>query len=519
MTGDRGEMGTVRFDELSTYFAGHFQRLWQDSKPLAKLFKTNIKNYLYDTGTNTVFACDEIEFCLLDNLFKYGTEESLKKVASLYPPSKIFVALNTLGDLIEKKNILMSRTPVRFGGSQFDNLEYSVSNSLGMIQLEVTERCNLRCAYCLYGDQYKYKRNHGTRDMDYDLARKAIDHLAVSSGNNQDVAVTFYGGEPLLRVPFVKACVAYARTRLRDKEPKFSVTTNATLIDKETARYLASEEINVHVSIDGPEEIHNQYRVNTRDVGSFKWTISGLKNLIDAYGQRCRHITLSMVYSPPFSRDRIERVAGLWDQYKWLPRDIGISITYAQGFSPPGIDHGERPDNSLFAWARDDYIEHYRVGKLPHPISSSIINKELVRIVQRPEYSTPVQNYYLNGCCLPGARKQFVSVDGKILLCERVESGFSIGNIQDGMDIDAIKKIYVNEYSEKSIESCSRCWALQLCAICYVHAFSDSKFDLIKKERNCNLMRKRILDFLTLFCELLEIDGSGLDFLTNWKVR
>jgi len=226
-----------------------------------------------------------------------------------------------------------------------------------------------------------------------------------------------------------------------------------------------------------------------------------------------------MVYSPPFSRDRIERVAGLWDQFKWLPRDIGISITYAQGFSPPGIAHGERPDNSLFSWARDDYIEHYRVGKPPHPISSSIINKELVRIVQRPEYSTPVQTYYLNGCCLPGARKQFVSVDGKILLCERVESGFSIGNIQDGMDIDAIKKIFVNEYSEKSIESCSRCWALQLCAICYVHAFSDSKFDLIKKERNCNLMRKRILDFLTLFCELLEIDGSGLDFLTNWQVR
>lgn len=141
-----------------------------------------------------------------------------------------------------------------------------------------------------------------------------------------------------------------------------------------------------------------------------------------------------------------------------------------------------------------------------------------MKIVQRPEYSSPVQTYYLNGCCVPGARKQFVSVDGTILLCERVESGCSIGNVQDGVDIDLIKRIYVKEYSERSIESCSKCWALQLCSICYVHVIFDSRFDILRKERNCNLMRKRMLDLLILFCELLDINRSGLDFLTKWNV-
>lgn len=303
-------MDTSQTEKINE-FTGYFQRLWPHSKPLAKLFRTGAGNYLYDTGTNTLYACDDIEFCLLNNLFRYEIEEALRTTSASYPPSDFLRVLTTLKNLIEGNNILRSSWPVRFGGSHFDDLVDSVSNALGMIQLEVTERCNLRCAYCLYGSHYKYKRNHGTRDMHISCAEMAIDHLANSSRYKSDVAVTFYGGEPLLRVPFIKWCVAYSRKRLKEKGLKFSVTTNATLISPQTAKYFANEQISMHVSIDGPEEIHDQYRVDKRNVGSFQRTISGLKNLFDAYGDKSNLITLSMVYAPPYSMERAERVATL----------------------------------------------------------------------------------------------------------------------------------------------------------------------------------------------------------------
>lgn len=507
---------------MITDFYGYFKDLWPTSKPLMKLFRTESRGYLYDTGTNRIFACRELEYDLLSNLMSMDIGEALDKIRSFYQEDEILGALNGIKSLIEEKNILRTNKNFHFVGAHFDNLEEFIQNSLEMIQLEVTERCNLRCTYCVYNPHFAEKRNYGTRNMSQKTAFKAIDHLAESSKQQERIALAFYGGEPLLCFPLIKACVLYAREVMPEKELGFSITTNGTLITPDIAKFFSEEGIGVHVSLDGPEDIHDEYRKDAHGYGSFQRTIAGLKMLYDAYGDEKDRITLSMVYTPPYSDEKINKIAELWDKYPWLSRKIGLNITYPQGFFPITTKAQINPDNkrdySLMGWAQKKFIEGYERVNVSRPIASSLIEKELVRLVQRRIYSSPPERYYLNGCCVPGARKQYISVDGSIMLCERVGTAPEIGNVATGIEFEKVRKIYVEDYASKSLPLCSKCWAVQLCSLCYAQCFSKGQIDMVLKEKHCRSMREKTLRFLMLYSHLLEINEKGLDYLTEWKI-
>ena len=503
-------------------FHRYFTNLWSDSKPLAKLFRTEKRGYLYDTGTNRIYACRDLEFNLLHNLMTRDVGNALDKMRSLYQQDEFLQALNGIQNVIETKNILKTKAPTQFGlSSHYKNLEEMIQNSLGMVQLEITERCNLRCAYCIYNSHFTQKRNHGIHDMSLDTACRAIDHLARSSRHKENIAVTFYGGEPLLRFPFIQSCVQYAHKVLTRKFLHFSLTTNATLLTPKMAKYFAQEKFGVHVSLDGPEDINDDYRRNARGDGSFQRTISGLKMLYDAYDDQKHNITLSMVYTPPFSDERVSRVAQLWDEFSWLPWDMGLSISYAHGFHPYSKEsqYHTKLDFSLFQWARKKFIEGYKAGIKAHPIALSFIEKGLAQLFQRQITTAPRNKYHLNGCCLPGVRKLYVSVEGTLSLCERMGMAPEIGNILTGIDTKYVYDIYVKEFDRESLPFCSECWALQLCNICYAHAYSNGKLDMRMKNKNCMACQQMTLEFLKLYCSLLEINESGLDYLLDFHIH
>jgi len=498
----------------------YFDNLWPVSKPLAKLLKTDGHGYLYDTGTNKIFQCDGIEFEILNNLLNMDFDVALKPLLSKYAESAVLKALYDICFLIEDKSILKTERDFQFVHSSLEELEIAVKEDLAMILLELTERCNLRCSYCIYDPHYFDKRNHGTRDMAITTARKAIEYLARCSGNKPQVGITFYGGEPLIQFQTIKECVAHARKILKNKETAFSITTNATLVTPEIARYLAMEGFSVRVSIDGPEEIHDEYRRDVSGNGSFGRTIHGLKCLLDAYGEKKEKVGFSMVFAPPFSSDRINRVTELWKKYPWIPEKIGVSMSYSEGFHPLVMSDESKHDKkfTLFDWAGRVFKEKHRAGLHANTIASSIIEREMVRYVQRNVYSGPLNKFSLNGCCVPGSRKQFVTVDGKLILCERIGLAPEIGDIDSGVDVNKLFDVYVKTYARESKPSCLNCWARQLCSVCFLHAFSGSAIDIRRKDRYCESARALTEKGLQLYCDLLEIKKDGLDYLMEWVV-
>lgn len=120
--------------------------------------------------------------------------------------------------------------------------------------------------------------------MKKETITKAIDYLR-KNGDDQ-VFISFYGGEPLIAFDSMKYAIDYATKNIKEKELHFGFTTNLTLMTKEKAEYLVRIP-NLHIvcSIDGPEEIHNMNRVYAGGEGTYRDVVRGLKFLKEALTQ------------------------------------------------------------------------------------------------------------------------------------------------------------------------------------------------------------------------------------------
>jgi len=506
-------------------FKNYLLNIWGNEKPLCKLFSTDKNNYLYDTGTNKIVKCENPEFELLNDLMIMDINDAVDKFSSNHSEKDINRVTSSITKSMENMNVLKITKIENFNLSHnYDFVIDKINNKLGMIQLELTQNCNLRCKYCIYSDFFKEKRNYANVDMKEATAKKAIDYLKLHSINSKKASISFYGGEPLLKFSLLQKSVAYARKIFQKKKINFAMTTNGTLIDKEIAEYLHEQGFSILVSLDGPKDIHDSWRKDINNKGSFERTYRGFKILINEYKKDPYQLALSMVYTPPYSKEKIERISEFITSSPWIPDNIRINITYPQeGSIPYNLDEKQKKTNktdidfTLSDWARGRFLSDYKKGIKSHPIATAVLEDKLARLFQRPLIDKPIRSAHLNGCCIPGARKIYITARGSMNVCERIGNAPDIGNVNDGINYKVINKYYLDEYKEKSIKYCSNCWLVRLCPICYQQAFYNNKINLDKKNWACFLQKKGVETSLLYLCSLLEIDNNGLDYLYKFE--
>ncbi|MCL1969261.1 MAG: radical SAM protein [Bacteroidetes bacterium] len=143
------------------------------------------------------------------------------------------------------------------------------------LTFEVTDACNLKCKYCAYDEFYE---NYDRREDKMLSAKKAIRLLEYFSefwnserneSDKQDICINFFGGEPLLNMPFIETIVDYVQNKLHapNRSFKFSMLTNGVLLDK-YMDYLAIHHFNLLISLDGNVD-NNAYRVTHNGNESF----------------------------------------------------------------------------------------------------------------------------------------------------------------------------------------------------------------------------------------------------------
>jgi len=94
------------------------------------------------------------------------------------------------------------------------DIRYYIRN-LRHLVFEVTDRCNLNCKYCAYSELYRGNDTREGIDMSYKRAKILIDYLhdlwkeSKTDSNNYELAIGFYGGEPLMNIPFIKQVIDY----------------------------------------------------------------------------------------------------------------------------------------------------------------------------------------------------------------------------------------------------------------------------------------------------------------------
>ena len=104
-------------------------------------------------------------------------------------------------------------------------------------------------------------------------------------------------------------------------------------------------------------------------------------------------------------------------------------------------------------------------------------------------------NSKFTGMCFPGELKYFVSSNGDIFICERVKHDIPIGNVDTGLDYDAIRKIQ-RLWNEEIIRN--RCWECPAVTFCNVCAAQSGHKDGIRVDCTYkNVFQKVLSDYLT----------------------
>jgi uncharacterized protein len=139
--------------------------------------------------------------------------------------------------------------------------------------------CNLACSYCYEED---FRRGDA---MDETTARLLVDHvLHEQIEHGREVELRFYGGEPLLSVPMLKAIAGPLRDAAQACGTRFScsMVTNGTLLTRPVVEELLPYGLkSAQITLDGPPEIHDLQRPFVSGEGSFAPIVANLKAVSD----------------------------------------------------------------------------------------------------------------------------------------------------------------------------------------------------------------------------------------------
>ncbi|MDV7824209.1 radical SAM protein [Enterococcus gallinarum] len=254
---------------------------------LYKLINTPISNYLYNK--NKICKINEQQYLALK---EYETvienEDSIKKDTRL--------------DNLIKNGFLGDNPIVSIEHPDTQILNELVSNSMSQMTLQLTQNCNLRCSYCVYSGNY-YNRQHNNKVMDFELAKNRIDYFFKHSSHSNDLAIGFYGGEPLLCFRFIKKCVEYAESTNPGKNLYFTITTNGTLLTKKVAEYFDNRNFHITLSLDGASKQHDINRRFVNGKGSFEVILKNLNRIIENHPDFAKKIMINTVITPQHDVD------------------------------------------------------------------------------------------------------------------------------------------------------------------------------------------------------------------------
>ena len=143
--------------------------------------------------------------------------------------------------------------------------------------------CNLRCKYCYYLEKdklYKQCKNHVISD---ELLEKFIKEY-IEAQTTPQVLFTWHGGETLMRpISFYKRALELQRIYGRGRQIDNCIQTNGTLLTDEWCQFFKDNNFLVGVSIDGPQEFHDEYRRTATNKPTFVKVMNGI-NLLNKHG-------------------------------------------------------------------------------------------------------------------------------------------------------------------------------------------------------------------------------------------
>lgn len=384
------------------------------------------------------------------------------------------------------------------------------------ITFEITERCNLSCIYCGYGKLYSNKDVRQGRELrikDAIAFLKYLQELWDNGYNTQgtsNLIISFYGGEPLLNMPFIKGVVEYIEDELGcyGKNFIYSMTTNAILLPR-YMDYLVCKKFKLLISLDGNKQ-GSSLRVFPNGKPAFEsisHSIELLKRKYPSYFESS--VEFNAVLNCRTSVKEITEY--IYEQYHKVPT---ISEINTDGVNP----QEKELFNSIFQDKWKSTMEmNLNVSEIPFWSNPHFERVARYILMHSPyvymDYNELLFNTQKNrkliptGTCLPFTKKVFITVSGNIMPCEKISYKYHLGyikNEQVNIDFELIAQIY-NTYYNKIQKTCNRCFNQKGCLCCM---FNNGQLDsplaecsYFTNSQDSKYMQLEVVDFLRKYPE------------------
>lgn len=477
-------------------------------------FKTdNGNNYMYSYSQKQVMLNNPIIYSILnsdekddlviekltsmDNIVIDAVQLSQKEIQH-YCNKYLFLRENHFFDEIEQKKILSGRVTA-------DSIEKQLKE-VDILTFEVTENCNLRCEYCVYGEHYNIHEDRLYYDLDIEKSKMILEFfkkqwMSNKSDINKRKVIGFYGGEALLKFDFIKEIVDYSRKISIETGLKFqyNITTNAILLDK-YMDYLVENDFWVLISIDGNRE-NNSYRVFKNKQSSFDILHKNICLIKEKYPVYFKENVFfnAVLHNRNDEKDVIRYIKSEFDKkiQSSLLKSGGDAEEKAMNYSPKTdlykIESMEDKEDFMSSGNPLNFylfIEAYmdNLFKDFKSIRKTNLNNK---------------KFYPTGTCLPFGKKVFVTAQGNILPCERINFRFVLGKVlEDKIEIDTqiISDMY-NSYYDRINSLCAKCSNFLFCNTCMLSEIIQDDDSLMCK----NYMNKNnFSDFFSSYWSFFE---------------
>ncbi|MBR6647455.1 MAG: radical SAM protein, partial [Clostridia bacterium] len=381
-----------------------------------------------------------------------------------------------------------------------DKIEEHLDKKIERMTLQITQNCNFRCSYCPYStSEFDNTRTHSSRRMSEETAKKAIEFLADHSTDSEMVALSFYGGEPLLEFELIKRLIEYADELFLGRKVIYSMTTNGSLLNDEIISFFEEHELELTISLDGTQKLHDKHRkFASNGQGTYAVIEKNLKHIYETHRDYfCNFMSINMVMDPRYSFKEFYDLQISDEMYRELYILTNV-VDSEFSFEKPVYE--------------DDFIinectESFKallaiIGKYPkEKVAKSIFEGQLAEKSKSERYVNKFRSMLSDkeapaGACVPG-KKLFCDVNGIFHICEKTSetsSALVLGNVDDGFDYDNIKKLLnIGKLTE---EKCKNCFAFGLCNICAKHCDNNGELSAEKKMTACRQSQRDALDMI-----------------------
>lgn len=452
------------------------------------VFKSDNKNfYLFSRFKNKVIYLSPELAHLID---MYDTKEKLNGIIveaedNEYSKAKIF------SDFKLSSDNSLTLLKLLYNNDYFEEFDYSNKFSLrysentissniantGQIVFEITDNCNLDCDYCAYGKYYSNYDRRSKANIDFQLIESFINYMhklwrtSKFMSFKKEVAIGFYGGEPLLNFDAISRTVDLLESMFINSNIvfRYSMTTNGILLNK-YIDYLVEKRFVISISLDGNEN-NNVYRKDRNGNSSFKRVFKNIKEIELRYPEFFK--TNVLILSVLHDKNSFNDIHSFFSEV--FNKDAVISEIKTAGINP------EFQDEYLQKF-KNKYQDYYRAlqdGNTNCVNSSQSPDKALLIGFIRQYGGVVFENYnaivnlghekYIpTGTCMPLYKKIFISINGKIFPCERVGNQYMLGVVSpDSVKFYSEETAHqLNSVFEELYPQCSKCYSTQNCLLC-----------------------------------------------------